>query len=142
MSNVMLDPDAFREKTKEISWDGFELLVEEVFEELGWVSDRTRGTIDGGFDIRIERNNIVGIVEVKKRVDGRIGIDVVRKVAGTGLEYTDARKIFLVTNSIFTDGAVEAHEWINGNSSNNDLTIELIDYQGHPYSGKRAADVE
>jgi HJR/Mrr/RecB family endonuclease len=87
----------------------FEQLVGELLRREGWDVEETgrHGEPDGNIDLRIRRGEQRRLVQCKRWTSWQLGVDEVRKLAGTllreGLERGDG---VLVTSSGFTPAAV------------------------------------
>lgn len=82
----------------------FEELVSEIYARQGYVSELTKSSRDGGYDVMLfDKNGEKSIVEVK-RYRGKVGVGIVRALRGVQLEIgvPTAR---IVTTSFFTSPA-------------------------------------
>ncbi len=95
---------------RRVSGHEFELLVGELFRRAGWDVTETaqEGRPDGGVDLRLRRGGEQRLVQCKQWQAWRIGVEEVRKLAGTLLrEGLDGRAGVLVTSSSFTSTAID-----------------------------------
>lgn len=84
-----------------LSPEEFEEFVAELFEALGFDVDRVGGTGDEGADLRVEREELRGVVQCKYQTQGVIGSPVLQKFLGT-IHHTRSHKGFFVTTRTFT----------------------------------------
>lgn len=84
-----------------LSPEGFEEFVAELFEALGFDVDRVGGTGDEGADLRVEREELRGVVQCKYQSHGVVGSPVLQKFLGT-IHHTRSHKGFFVTTGTFT----------------------------------------
>ena len=98
-------------KLKRLSWDDFELLCMELFENQGWkVRGNSKKGADGGVDIWMKKRKISAIVQCKRYDDGLVTIKVIREMYGLMYEY-DVDEVYIVTTSRFTK---ECYKFIEG----------------------------
>jgi restriction system protein len=101
----------------ELTPEGFEEFVAELFEALGYDVERTGGSGDLGADLRVRRRGLLAVVQCKYHSRGIVGSPELQKFLGT-IHHTGSHKGFFVTTRTFTLAAekfVAAHP------------IELID---------------
>jgi HJR/Mrr/RecB family endonuclease len=87
----------------------FELLVGELLRREGWDVEETggHGEPDGNVDLRIRRDGRLRLVQCKRWTSRQIGVDEIRKLAGTLLrEDLSGSNGVLVTSSGFTQAAI------------------------------------
>jgi restriction system protein len=87
----------------------FELLVAELLRREGWYVDVTgrHGDADGNVDLRIRRGERQMLVQCKQWQSWQIGVDEIRKLAGTLLrEGLPGTSGMLATTSTFTPDAI------------------------------------
>jgi restriction system protein len=110
-------------KLKRLSWDDFELLCMELFEQNGWrVKGNEQKGADGGVDIWMQKTFIMkrkrsAIVQCKRYDDALVTIKVIREMYGLMHEY-DVNEAYIVTTSRFTK---ECYKFVEGKN------IVLID---------------
>lgn len=97
--------------------EGFEEFVAELFEAIGYTVDRVGGTGDEGVDLRVERKGLRGVVQCKYHKKGVVGSPELQKFLGT-IHHTSSHKGFFVTTRTFSLAA----ERFAG-----DHPIELVD---------------
>lgn len=97
--------------------EGFEEFVAELFEAIGYKVDRVGGTGDEGADLRVERGGLRGVVQCKYHKKGVVGSPELQKFLGT-IHHTGSHKGFFVTTKTFSLAA----ERFAG-----DHPIELVD---------------
>lgn len=99
----------------------FEWLVGELLHREGWTVTET-GKADGpdrNIDLRAERNGWLLLVQCKRWTSWRVGVDEVRKIAGTATGERHAQmSAALVTLSDFSEAAIE---------EGNRLRVQLVD---------------
>jgi restriction system protein len=100
-----------------LSPEGFEEFVAELFEAIGYAVDRVGGTGDEGVDLRVERKGLRGVVQCKYHKKGVVGSPELQKFLGT-IHHTSSHKGFFVTTRTFSLAA----ERFAG-----DHPIELVD---------------
>jgi restriction endonuclease Mrr len=113
------------EKIHDISPRKFEELIADILKDLGFETELTKATRDGGCDIYAYMRNAVTsflmFVECKKwAIDNKVGIEVVQRLHGAA-KGSGAHKSMIVTTSLFTSPAREAHAEISHE-------MELKDY--------------
>ena len=97
------------EKTRDLSSRQFEELIADILKDLGFTTELTRATRDGGRDIYAYVKNAVTsflmFVECKKYSEtNKVGIDVVQRLYGAA-KGGGAHKSMIVTTSFFTSPA-------------------------------------
>ena len=100
-----------------LSAEGFEEFVAELFESLGYEVDRVGGTGDEGADLRVSRDGLRAVVQCKYHKNGVVGSPDLQKFLGT-IHHTSSHKGFFVTTKTFSMAA----ERFAG-----DHPIELVD---------------
>ncbi|MGO9976202.1 MAG: restriction endonuclease [Solirubrobacteraceae bacterium] len=94
---------------RHLSAHEFELLVGELFRREGWEVRETgrEGQPDGNVDLRVQRGTDERLVQCKHWQAWSVGVDEVRKLAGTLLrEGLQGSSGLLVTSSTFTPAAI------------------------------------
>lgn len=81
-------------------------MLREVFEGLGFETELTRSTKDGGFDLRLTTNGATYLVEVKHWSDQKVGPKAVSKLQLVVSEEGAAGGILLATGG-FTNTVFE-----------------------------------
>ncbi len=97
--------------------EGFEEFVAEVFEAMGYHVDRVGGTGDEGADLKVKKAGLVGVVQCKYHTRGVVGSPELQKFLGT-IHHTRSHKGFFVTTRTFS---LSAEKFVA------DHPIELID---------------
>jgi restriction system protein len=85
----------------ELTPEGFEEFVAELFEALGYDVEHTGGTGDEGADLRVRRRGLMGIVQCKYHKRGVVGSPELQKFLGT-IHHTASHKGFFVTTRTFS----------------------------------------
>jgi restriction system protein len=85
----------------ELTPEGFEEFVAELFEALGYDVEHTGGTGDEGADLRVRRRGLVGTVQCKYHSRGVVGSPELQKFLGT-IHHTASHKGFFVTTRTFS----------------------------------------
>jgi restriction system protein len=85
----------------ELTPEGFEEFVAELFEALGYDVERTGGTGDEGADLRLRRRGMAAIVQCKYHSRGVVGSPELQKFLGT-IHHTSSHKGFFVTTRTFS----------------------------------------
>jgi len=95
----------------------FEFLVAEIFENMGYKAEVTKGSNDGGKDIILRKNGEVRLVEVKRYCKSTVGRPLIQKLHSA---IVDAQAVggYFVTLSQFNKNAREYAQRNN---------IELVD---------------
>lgn len=94
------------EKIDTLHWEQFEQLVADVYRRNGYrVVARAKSGADGGVDFRAIRRGKQYIVQCK-RWSRRVGVPVVREMAGLLAAERRASGVIIVTNNDFTREAV------------------------------------
>ncbi len=93
----------FPDKINDISSWKFEELVSDIFKNQHFDTQITKRTRDGGADILLydPKGKIAGIVECKQYKKQKIGVDIVRSVAGAGILF-ESKKIYIATSGSFS----------------------------------------
>src|SRR5262249_34719862 len=109
----------------ELTPEGFEEFVAELFEAMGYEVQRTGGSGDEGADLRAHRRGLRAIIQCKYHTRGVVGSPDLQKFLGT-IHHTSSHKGFFVTTRTFSLAAekfVAAHpiELIDGSR-----LIELV----------------
>lgn len=117
------NPDAFYQ----LSGNDFEIVMAEIYSNLGYEVKRTQTTRDGGKDLVIRKADMLGdfiyYVECKKFApDNHVGIGIVRKLVGT-VNTDRVNGGILATTSFFTR---DACKFILDNKWN--FQIKMHDY--------------
>lgn len=81
--------------------EGFEEFVAELFEALGYEVERVGGTGDEGADLRLSRRGLVAVVQCKYHKRGVVGSPELQKFLGT-IHHTRSHKGFFVTTRTFS----------------------------------------
>ncbi len=81
--------------------EGFEEFVAEVFEALGFVVECVGGSGDEGVDLRVDRNGLRGVVQCKYHARSVVGSPEVQKFLGT-IHHTASHKGYFVTTTSFS----------------------------------------
>lgn len=97
--------------------EGFEEFVAEVFEAMGYTVDRVGGTGDEGADLKVKKAGLAGVVQCKYHTRGVVGSPELQKFLGT-IHHTRSHKGFFVTTRTFS---LAAEKFVA------DHPIELID---------------
>jgi restriction system protein len=85
----------------ELTPEGFEEFVAELFEALGYEVDRTGGSGDEGADLHVRRRGLAAIVQCKYHSRGIVGSPELQKFLGT-IHHTGSHKGFFVTTRTFS----------------------------------------
>ncbi len=100
----------------------FEQLVARLYNRMGFASQVTPLSHDGGIDVVARRLSDVGrehlIIQCKHSPDGVIGEPTVRELIGTWHSNREATRAVLVTSGRFSNGAIELA---------NTVRIDLVD---------------
>lgn len=82
--------------------EGFEEFVAELFEALGYEVDRCGGTGDEGIDLRVRKHGLIGVVQCKyHKSGGVIGSPDLQKFLGT-IHHANSHKGFFVSTRTFS----------------------------------------
>ncbi len=89
----------------------FEQLVARLYNKMGFVSQATPMSRDGGVDVVARRQTDVGsehlIIQCKHSPEGVIGEPIIRELVGTWQAHREATRAVLVTSGRFSSGALE-----------------------------------
>jgi predicted AAA+ superfamily ATPase len=123
LNRVHLNPDLLYE----ISPRGFEELVAELLSAEGFEVNLTQATRDGGKDIFIAHNNLIGdflyYIECKHYAKTNpVGVNLVRELYGT-ISHDRATAGMLITTSYFSPDAIEFVQKIKHQMSLKDYII-------------------
>lgn len=106
--NSELNRTEFKSQIQQLSPYDFEDLIGEIWSELGWETEVTKGAQDRGIDVVAQRDDETELIQVKRyAVDNKVGSNEVRKYATLYQQESDADSIALVTASTFTPQAEE-----------------------------------
>lgn len=93
------------ESINQLSWQEFERLVGEIFRKKGFsVSETGQSGPDGGVDLELRRGRELHLVQCKQWRAQRVGVSVVRELAGV-MAARGAAGGFVVTSGTFTPDA-------------------------------------
>lgn len=81
--------------------EGFEEFVAEVFEAMGYEVERVGGSGDEGADLKVKKGGLLGIVQCKYHTRGVVGSPELQKFLGT-ISHTRSHKGFFVTTRTFS----------------------------------------
>jgi restriction system protein len=81
--------------------EGFEEFVAELFEALGFEVELVGGTGDEGADLRVQRKGLLAVVQCKYHSRGVVGSPELQKFLGT-VHHTRSHKGFFVTTRTFS----------------------------------------
>jgi restriction system protein len=90
-----------------MDWLGFERLVVDLFQHLGFSARKTSAGADGGVDIELRSHSTPltappqALIQCKAKSSSRVGVDKVRELLGV-VTATGAGRGVLVTNTEFT----------------------------------------
>lgn len=105
----------------------FEKFCAELFSKMGYKTEVTPKTGDGGFDIVLHKGKTKGIVECKcYNRNYSIGRPMIQKLVGAN-QKEHATQMFFVTTSCFSKDAVAFADETNVHLIDGDKLIELID---------------
>lgn len=85
---------------------GFEEYCAELFRKMGYAARVTPPTNDGGYDILVSKENIVGIVECKCYSSSSIGRPAIQKLMGAN-SVIHADEMYFITTSYFSKPAID-----------------------------------
>jgi len=95
-----------REELDSLNWEEFESIVGVLFEERGFDTETTRGSIDLGVDVWAESNDERIAIQAKHYAAGNtVGRETLQKLTST-LAKGDADRAVVVTSSSFANTAV------------------------------------
>ncbi len=103
----------------QLDWEQFEVLVADVYRRNGYrVEARQKKGADGGIDFHAVKRGKHYIVQCK-RWSNRVGVPVVREMAGVLAAQSRVAGVIIVTNNSFTSEAIafasnKAIELVNG----------------------------
>ncbi len=83
----------------------FEAEIAELFKLNGYIANVTKGSGDGGVDIKLEKDGELGIVQCK-RYKNKVGPGPIRDLYGT-MTHGKYKYAFIVCPSGFTKGAFD-----------------------------------
>jgi restriction system protein len=81
--------------------EGFEEFVAELFEAMDYTVERCGGTGDEGADLRVRKQGLIGVVQCKYHKKGVVGSPELQKFLGT-IHHTQSHKGFFVTTRTFS----------------------------------------
>jgi len=81
----------------DLSWLDLERMMREVFEGLGFETELTRSTKDGGFDLRLTVEKSAYLIEVKHWKDKKVGAPIVRGLQVVATEQGAAGGLILAS---------------------------------------------
>lgn len=104
----------------------FEELLETLFRRLGYQVERTPCSGDYGADLILTRKGETAVVQAKRK-RGNVGVRAVQEVVGA-MRYYDCELAMVVTNSRYTDCAIELAEANEVLLWDRDDLIEVLTY--------------
>ena len=102
--NLGTSPKIYLGDFTSLSGHEFEEYIQKLFELLEYVVVRTQLTGDQGADLIVSKDNIKTVVQLKK-YSGSISNKAIQEVVAAK-KYYQADKAMVVTNSLFTTGAI------------------------------------
>jgi predicted outer membrane protein len=109
----------------------FENFVGEVWSELGWETEVTKGAQDRGIDVVAQRDDKTELIQVKRyAIDNKVGSNEVRKYATLYQQESDADSIALVTASSFTRQAEELADDLDVRTIDGDYLYDYVKESG------------
>ena len=108
----------------------FEKLCSKLFDSLGYISELTPPTNDGGYDILLKKNGEQTIVECKcYSIEHKIGRPAIQKLVGAN-KIVLADKLIFITTSNFSSSAIQYAEEVCVELINGYNLMELFNKQG------------
>lgn len=98
--------------------DEFEEYIANLFNRLGYQSEKVGGSYDGGIDVIIRKNGDVGYIQCKKFIIQEVSVGAVRDFYGAFVSNGANSKGYFITTNKFTLEAIKFAE---------DKPMELID---------------
>lgn len=109
---------------------GFEKFCANLFQKMGYTSELTPPTNDGGYDILLIKENQKTIVECKcYQPKFKVGRPAVQKLVGAN-QITAADKMIFITTSDFSPGALAYAKETGVDLINGLKLVELLKAQG------------
>ncbi len=103
----------------------FEKFCAELYEKMGYISEVTQPTNDGGYDIRISGNDYTAIVECKcYAMENKIGRPMLQKLVGANI--IQANHMIFITTSDFSENAIAYANIVGIELINGKKLIQLI----------------
>ncbi|NTW26875.1 MAG: hypothetical protein HGA36_00965 [Candidatus Moranbacteria bacterium] len=106
------------EKIRMMTPSEFESFVCNLFDHLGYKTQRTGGPNDGGIDVIAEKNGIEHYIQCKKFITRQVSVGEMRDFYGAIVDKLANAKAFFITTNVFT---LEAEKFAAGKP------IELVD---------------
>lgn len=106
------------ESIKNLKPDQFEEFVCNLFNKLGYNTERVGGPNDGGIDVIATKNGVKHYIQCKKFITRQVSVGDMRNFYGAVVDKLNDAKSFFVTTNVFT---LEAERFALGKP------IELID---------------
>ena len=122
-NNLELDEDIYEERAYWWGLDGwqFEQQVAKVFEAIGYKTDVTKGSGDGGVDIILTKDNYRAIVQCKHHTDP-VGPEAVRALYGVKKDFRADEVIMVASVGVTPSG----YEFIKDKSDYKLYTLDDI----------------
>lgn len=106
------------ESIRNLTPDQFEEFICDLFDKLGYKTERVGGPNDGGIDVIATKNGIKHYIQCKKFITSQVDVGSMRNFYGAIVDKLSDSKSFFITTNIFT---LEAERFALGKP------IELID---------------
>jgi restriction system protein len=98
--------------------DEFEEYIANLFQKMGYTTEKVGGAYDGGIDVIAKKNGVTHYIQCKKFITRQVSVGDVRNFYGAIVDKLSGAKAFFITTNIFT---LEAEKFVE------DKPIELID---------------
>lgn len=106
------------ESIRNLKPDQFEEFTCDLFDKLGYKTERVGGPNDGGIDVIATKNGVNHYIQCKKFITSQVGVGEMRNFYGAVVDKLSDAKSFFITTNIFT---LEAEKFALGKP------IELVD---------------
>ena len=99
--------------------DEFEEYIANLFNRLGYQSEKVGGSHDGGIDVIIKKDGEIGYIQCKRFTTREVPVGAVRDFYGSFVGHLATAKGYFITTNKFTLEAIKFAE---------DKPIELVDH--------------
>jgi restriction system protein len=126
MTSESIKPDEFEKWSKSIRSRQFELAAGDVYEGIGWDATVTKGSGDGGLDLKIHRGDEHKVVSVKQQEDSNSDLPPsdLREIVGVAIRENADGAVLLTNGEVSSQTKDEAMIYKN----NTEIDVELIEF--------------
>ncbi|MDX9913297.1 MAG: restriction endonuclease [Candidatus Moranbacteria bacterium] len=115
---IFFDSKKTLESIRDLKPDQFEEFICNLFNKLGYSTEKVGGPNDGGIDVIATKNGVKHYIQCKKFITRQVSVGEMRDFYGAVVDKLNDAKSFFITTNVFT---LEAERFALGKP------IELID---------------